>query len=227
MCPSLYAENLVIGASPFNPPMEMQATKNGVFTGFEIDLMDEICRRINATCTYKPMTFALLMKTVAAAKVDLGIAGFFITKERLAYYLFSTPYLQTKAQLFSRVGSNIDSSNINTGKRVGVETGTIFKSFTMQMYNNVKIVEYINQQDMIQALSEGDIDLIMFDYIGASYWVNSNPNQFKLVGEATPLGMGYGVLANLNRSRLISRINNALSSMENDGTYLAIYSRYF
>ncbi|ARG98570.1 transporter substrate-binding domain-containing protein [Legionella micdadei] len=227
ICPSLHAEKLIVGTSPFNPPMEIQATKNNVFTGFEIDLVNEICRRINATCAYHPMTFEKIMKAVASGKVDLGIDGFFITRERLDQYLFSQPYLQTKAQLFARTDSNIDSTNINTGKRIGVEAGTVFRSLLLQMYSNVKVISYDNQPDMLKDLADNDIDLIMFDYIGASYWVNNSQGIFKLVGKAIPFGMGYGIMANLNQGQLISRINNALIAMQNDGTYLSIYSRYF
>ncbi|CDZ78485.1 Putative ABC transporter arginine-binding protein 2 precursor [Legionella massiliensis] len=227
MSSTLYAENLVIGTSSFNPPMETQVTKNDVFTGFEIDLMNEICRRINANCVYEPMSFAGIMEAVAAGKVDLGIDGFFITKERLAYYLFSSPYLRAKAQMFSAADSDINSDNVNTGKRIGVEAGTVYKSLLQQMYDNVKVVEYNNQPDMLQDLSDHKLDLIMFDFIGASYWVNDNPKEFKLVGKPISFDMGYGVMANLNRQELITRVNNALNSMENDGTYLAIYSRYF
>lgn len=227
MSSSLLAEQLTIATSAFSPPMEEQATANGVFTGFEIDLLNEICRRINATCTYKAMTFQGILNAVAAGSVDLGIDGFFITQERLQYYLFSSPYLQAKAQLFTTADSNINSENVNTGKCIGVEAGTVYKALLNQMYNNIKVVEYDNQQDMLQDLSDHKIDLIMFDLIGASYWVNNDTVEFKLVGEAISFGMGYGVIANPNQRALIARVNAALSAMENDGTYLAIYRRYF
>lgn len=224
---SLYAEQLTIGTSPFNPPMEMRATNNNVFTGFEIDLLNEICRRINATCVYEPMTFEEIMKAVSLGKVDLGINGFFITKERLASYLFSQPYLQTQAQLLGTSDSDINITNINKGKRIGVEAGTVYKAFILQRYDNVEVVSYSDQQEMLSDLAEHKIDLIMFDFIEAEYWVHTNSEHFKLIGEAIPFGMGYGILANLRQGELISRINNALSAMENDGTYLNIYSRYF
>ncbi len=227
MSTSLFAEKLIIGTSPFNPPMEIRATANNVFTGFEIDLLNEICRRINATCVYEPMTFEDIMKAVATGKADLGIDGFFITQERLASYLFSRPYLQTQAQLLTTVDSNIDNTNVNTGKRIGVEAGTVFKSILEQKYDNVKVISYDNQQNMLRDLAEQDIDLVMLDFIGAAYWVHTNPDNFKLIGKAIPFGTGYGIIANLNQGALISRINNALDAMEKDGTYLSIYSRYF
>jgi arginine transport system substrate-binding protein len=226
ICSSLHAERLVIGTSPFDPPMESQATKDNVFTGFEIDLVNEVCRRINASCVFEPMTFADIMKAVAAGNVDLGIDGFFITQERLNYFLFSQPYLQTKAQLFTTTNSGLDINNIN-GKRVAIEAGTVYKAILETSFENVQVIEYSKQQDMLQDLADQEVDFIMFDFISASYWVNSNPTVFKLVGPAMPFGLGYGIMANLNSGPLIARINSALNAMQNDGTYLAIYSRYF
>ncbi len=227
MCTILYAEKILVGTSPFNPPLEIQATKNVIFTGFEIDLLNEVCRRINATCVYEPMTFKNVMIATLDGTIDLGINGFFITKERMAYYLFSQPYLQAKAQLFTTLDSNINNTNVNNGNRIGVEEGTVFKSILLQMYNNITVIEYNKQQDMLQDLADYKIDLIMFDFIGASYWVNTNPGSFKLVGNAIPCGMGYGIMANPNRGALMARVNKALKDMESDGAYLAIYSRYF
>lgn len=223
MCSSLYAEKLVVGTSPFDPPMESQATKDNVFTGFEIDLVNEVCRRINATCDFEPMTFANIMKAVAEGKVDLGIDGFFITQERLNYFLFSQPYLQTKAQLFTTINSGVDVN----GKRVAIEAGTVYKALLETTFDKVQVIEYSKQQDMLQDLADQNVDFIMFDFISASYWVNSNPTVFKLVGPAIPFGLGYGIMANLKSGALIARINSALNDMQNDGTYLAIYSRYF
>lgn len=225
---SLYAETLIIGVSSFNPPMEMLANKkNNVFIGFEIDLLNEICRRINATCVYKPMTFLGIMRAVAAGEVNLGADGFFITQERLTQYLFSMPHLQTKAQLFANTNSNITSANINTGKRIGVEAGTVFKAILLKMYNNVQIISYDYQEDMLGDLTDRKIDLIMFDWVGASYWVRNSQGDFKLIGDPIPFGLGYGFMANLNEGPLISRMNNAIKAMEDDGTYLRIYSLYF
>jgi arginine transport system substrate-binding protein len=227
MSSPLFAEKITIGTSPFDPPMEMQATAAGVFTGFEIDLVNEVCRRIGASCVYKPMTFKEIMIDVYNGKLDLGIDGFFITNERLVDYLFSLPYLQTKAQLIALADSKISVSNVNTGLRIGVEEGTVFKSLLLKKYDNIEVIEFKTQPIMLQDLSDHKIDLIMFDYIGSSYWVNNSGGAFKLVGEPTAMGMGYGILANRTKGPLIARVNKALNDMENDGTYLSIYSRYF
>ncbi|KTD61074.1 transporter substrate-binding domain-containing protein [Legionella shakespearei] len=222
----LWAERLVIGTSPFDPPMEIQTAKNNIFSGFEIDLVNEVCRRIQATCVFEPMSFKEIMEAVAAGKVDLGMDGFFITEERMKHYLFTQPYLQTKAQLLSLRNPQINAATIN-GKTIGVEKGTVFKELLLKLYGNVNVIEYNNQQEILEALSDRKIDLVMFDFIGATYWVNNSQGGFQLVGPSMPFGFGYGIMAQFNKAALISRINKALDDMENDGTYLAIYSRYF
>ena len=41
------------------------------------------------------------------------------------------------------------------------------------------------------------------------------------------MGEGYAIMAHKNNSDLIKKINQALLDMEQDGTYLRIYNRYF
>jgi len=49
----------------------------------------------------------------------------------------------------------------------------------------------------------------------------------RLVGSRIPIGDGYAVIANKGSEALIAQINQALLSMEEDGTYPQIYSNYF
>ncbi|WP_154699092.1 transporter substrate-binding domain-containing protein, partial [Legionella pneumophila] len=48
-----YSLNLTIGTSKFNPPFEVWSGNNSSLYGFDIDLMQEICRRLHATCTFE------------------------------------------------------------------------------------------------------------------------------------------------------------------------------
>jgi ABC-type amino acid transport substrate-binding protein len=47
------------------------------------------------------------------------------------------------------------------------------------------------------------------------------------LGPKFQIGEGYGVVTQLERADLIQRVNQALLSMEDDGTYLTIYQHYF
>lgn len=224
---SLHAGNIVIGTSAYNPPFEMATGNNGKFFGFEIDLMDEMCKRLKDTCQYKALTFEKLLQEVGNGKVDLALSGVTITEERQLSSIFSMPYLISKAELLTKSTSQISDVNDVSGKTIGIEAGTVFKTFIQTRFPDAKIKEYNTQQDLLQAIGNGDIDLIMLDYVTAQYWINNNDRLFKPVGSAMNLGTGYGIMTTQDKSELIYRINKALNDMQNDGTYLSIYKRYF
>lgn len=222
-----FSDIVTIGTLPYAPPFEMIADKQGHMVGFEIDLMTEICKRIKETCIYKPLTFKEIFAEIQSGKIDLGLAAVAITSERQLLYLFSLPYLEAKGQLLTTGDSNVQGIKDLAGRRVGVEAGTLFKSIGEAKLKNSTVVEYPTQQDMYQAVANKQVDALFFDMASAHYWVDNNQGLFKTVGRDQIIGKGYAIIANLRSTALVNRINNALVGMENDGTYLSIFKRYF
>ncbi|KTC75340.1 arginine ABC transporter substrate-binding protein [Legionella birminghamensis] len=222
----LQAETLTVATLPYAPPFEMAADKSDHFFGFDIDIMEEICRRIQAYCKFMPMTFEQLMVRTYTGNVNLAIAAITITDDRKESYLFSLPYLPSSGQLLTSSNSPIQNLNDLAGKQIGSEKGTIFKGLLLEKFNNnIQIKEYSTQPEIFQALGNNEIDALILDEGSSKYW--SANGDFKLIGPEMKIGIGYGIMANKREQALIDRINKALLSMENDGTYVKIYSKYF
>ncbi len=225
--PCLHAEHLIIGTLAYDPPFETAADQKGDYFGLEMDLMNEICRRLQDECTYKPLTFEQLMGETLSGAIDLAIAGITITEQRRLSYLFSLPYLKSEARLLAKSVSPINSLSDINGKRLGVEAATLFKGLAEEKFTNVKIIEYLTQTDLFQGIADDKVDMIIIDSVSAKYWVTNSSSILKIVSDPIPIGEGYGIMANVSKTALINRINRKLIDMENDGTYLSIYSRYF
>ena len=114
-----------------------------------------------------------------------------------------------------------------SGKRIGAEMGTLFIPLAKKTFRTASIIEYKSQSELYEAVANHDVDAAILDHAAAVYWVSSNENLFKLLGDSIPIGMGYGIMTSKGNSVLIDRINKALVDMESDGTYLAIYNKYF
>ena len=155
-----FSGSMIVGTLPYAPPFEMIADKQGHMAGFEIDLMNEICRRIKETCLYKPLTFKELFVEIQSGKIDVGMAAVAITSERQWLYLYSLPYLQAKGQLLTTNDSAAHGIKDLAGKRVGVEAGTLFKTIGQTMLKDSTVVEYPSQQDMYQAVANKTVDAL-------------------------------------------------------------------
>lgn len=223
----LHAETLKIGTVSFGPPFEMAADNNHHFFGFDIDLMQEICTRIQASCQFSNMTFEQLFSRLDNDNIDLAIGAISITNLRQKSYLFSLPYLVSSGQFVTKKTTTIHSLQDIQGKKIGVVKGTVFAELIQGMFSQaISIDEFDAVADLLEALADDDVDIIMLDSGTSDYWVANN-NDYQVVGKHIPVGTGYGIMANKKSSALIKRVDEALLSVQNDGTFLKIYQRYF
>lgn len=225
---ALNARQIVIGVRSYYPPFEMIIDRNNKVSGFEVDLLSEICRRIHAECSFKPFKFENLFNAVKTNEITLAAGAIIITEERQKEFLFSLPYLSSKGQFVAKSTNKIESISEICDNKIGMIEGSIFKiSALSKCGNSAKIVEYPQVSDVYKALENDKIATLITDEEGAHYWVANNNNSFKLVSTPIITGMGYGAMANPNEIELINNINIALMNIENDGTYLKIYNEYF
>ena len=99
------ADPLRIGTLYFYPPFAEQDDEKGDFSGFDIDLMKEICKKINRECVFKGMNFVDLFPALDSGKIDLAIGAISITVKRKYKYLFS--YLRIPEDLITDSGRHL------------------------------------------------------------------------------------------------------------------------
>lgn len=226
--PLSYAQSLLIGTTPQNPPFSSIADTKDNFYGFDIDIMGAICQRIKAHCKFTPILFRNLATELAAGKIDIAIAAIIIGSFTENNFIYSLPYLESNAQFLSKKKSPIATPQDIINKKVGVRRGTPFKNLALTIYqNNITILEYDRVEDLLNALNDNSVDIMLTNAAAARYWFSNNSNLYKLIGIQIPTGQGYGIMTNHSQDKLIQQINQALLAMEADGTYLQIYSRYF
>lgn len=226
--PSLKAAPIRIAALVYNPPFEVEADKKGHFFGFEVDIMMEVCKRIQGDCHFQALTFDQIFKELLTENIDLALGAIITTREREGIFLFSLPYLASSGHFITRANSPIKNIEDIRQKKVGVVRGTLFKDIVLEKYQGVvQVLEYRTLSEAFIALSNNTLDAVITDEEAAKYWATTNSTLFKLVGKSIPIGMGYGMMANKKSTPLINKINKALLDMEADGTYLKIYNRYF
>ena len=223
------AQTLKIATTADNPPFSTKADQKNHFYGFDLDIMEEVCKRIGVTCKYSSMLFDNLFPALDSNQIDIAIASIVITPTRQENFLLSLPYLASHVQFIANQESAINSPDDIKNKRVGVRQGTPFKHVVDMLYSahQVTIIEYPFVPNLLEALSNKKVDVILMDKDSAQYWYANNSNLYKLVGPPIPFGGGYGIMARKGSDDLILKINAAILQMESDGTYLKIYTRYF
>ncbi|MFL1405723.1 transporter substrate-binding domain-containing protein [Marinobacter sp. M1N3S26] len=202
---------------------------DGNLTGFEVELAEAMCEEMNANCEFVIQAWDGMIPGLLARKFDAIMSSMSITPERAERVLFSEPYYNTPGGWFAREDFNTDVTDESAmeGKTVGVQRGTTMDTYvTENLGGVVTIKRYTTADDMVLDLEGQRLDVVFVDYPVGEQTVLSKDG-FKEVGEPVKLGEGVGVAMRKRDRELAEKINAALETLKNDGTYDAIMEKYF
>lgn len=215
----------------FDIPYEPFEYRNddGELTGFEVELAEAMCEEMNANCEFVIQAWDGMIPGLMARKFDLIMSSMSITEERAKRVNFSEPYYITPGGWFAPESFNTDVTDMDAmeDKTVGVQRGTTMDTYvTENMGGTVKIKRYTTAEDMVLDLEGQRLDVVFVDYpVGEQTILNRDG--FKEVGEPVKLGQGVGVAMRKRDRELAEKVNAALKTLKEDGTYDAIMADYF
>lgn len=203
--------------------------ENGNLTGFEVELAEAMCEEMKADCEFVIQAWDGMIPGLIARKFDAIMSSMSITEERAKRVQFSKPYYNTPGGWFARDDFDTDVTDMTAmkGKTVGVQRGTTMDTFvTNEMSNVVTVKRYTTADDMVLDLEGQRLDVVFVDYPVGEQTVLSKEG-FKEVGEPVKLGEGVGVAMRKRDTDLAEKVNAALDTLKNDGTYDTIMKKYF
>lgn len=187
-CSSKKNENtLVMLTSADNPPYGFFNSKDGKMEGFEIDLAQEIAKRMNMKIEIKDSHFSSLISALQNGKGDFVMAALSKTEERAKAVDFSENYYQSiPAFLSSKVFEGRTYEDLN-GKKVGVQLGSVYETTLKNlMVNNpkfkVELLALTSIGELIQELKKGKIDGLITEGVVAQNYVKDGFFSLPLMG---------------------------------------------
>lgn len=221
-------KDLHIGINYFSPPFIIPAGSNG-FAGFDVSMMVYLCEKMHRTCKFHTMRFNELISGVQEGEVDVALSALTITYQRSKYVNFSNPYLLSSSRFLGPIaysGEKLKTSFFR-GKTVGIKRGTIFaKQMSRLGLDKVRIKTYAQDNQMIDALSQNKVDLVLTDNETAVYWQNHSSGKLIALGRPLKYGYGYGIAINKKDPDLVRSINRALSRYHKSMQFRSNYSTY-
>lgn len=226
---------LRFGVDPTYAPFESKAP-SGQLVGFEIDLGNEICRRLNMKCVWVETAFDGIIPALQGRKFEAIMSAMSITPQREAQVAFSTPLFNTPSRLIGRRGRDLEPTvNSLRGKRVGVAQGSTQEAYAKAYWApaGIEIVSYANQEQVYTDLRSGRIDATLTDMIAGSegFLKTAQGADYTFLGapvtDDKTLGRGGAIGLRKDDVALREKINGAIGSMMKDGTYRTIEKRYF
>ena len=229
---------------------------DGKLQGFEIDLAQELCKRMGATCTIVAQDWDGIIPALQAGKYDAIMAGMNITEKRKEAIAFSRNYTRETnglgAELAGPLGKlpdqdvRIDLSDetpaakavierLRTalkGKTVGVQVSTIHANFADKYLKGAsEIREYKTTEQHDLDLLAGRIDAIFAS--NAAERTTFEKADFKGYGLVGPkflggvFGDGVGVGTRKGDPELATKFTDAINAMLADGSLKALSVKWF
>jgi octopine/nopaline transport system substrate-binding protein len=228
----------------------------GKLAGFEIDLANELCKRMKAECTIVAQDWDGIIPALQASKYDVIMAAMNITDKRLETINFSSVYaaapasfavlkssplakmpgtgevypLATKA---AEAQKAIDATKpMLKGKVVGAQVSTTNLAFVEKYYKDqVDIRSYKTTEQHDLDLTAGRLDAA---FAAVTYWndVIAKPEgkDIVIVGPAFSGDiLGRGVAAGIRKedTALKVKFDEAIKSGLDDGTIKALSIKWF
>ncbi len=229
------SKNIRVGTDPTYAPFESKNAQ-GELVGFDIDLAKELCKRIEANCTFVENPLDALIPSLKAKKIDVIMSSLSITEKRQQEIAFTDKLYAADSRLVVAKGSAIEPTLAALkGKRVGVLQGT-----TQETYGNVhwapkgvEIVSYQGQDSIYADLTAGRIDAAFQDEVAASEGFLKQPvgKDYQFGGPSVKddklFGVGTGMGLRKDDTELRNALNKAFAEMRQDGTYEKLAKKYF
>jgi polar amino acid transport system substrate-binding protein len=209
------------------PPMEFEdsSTESG-YSGFDIELVEAIADDLGlslsvATPGWDAITSGLAME---AGDCDLSAASITITPEREENVDFSDAYFNGEQSLLVSGDSGISSAT-DAGK-IAVQSGTTGELYAQENLSN-ELISFEDAGALYLALEAGEVDGVITDLVGNQGYVDDNPGVATVV-QTWETDEFYGFAVQEEGSEaLLEAVNTSLAKLQDDGTYDAIYDKWF
>ncbi|MEM9784021.1 MAG: transporter substrate-binding domain-containing protein [Pseudomonadota bacterium] len=223
------AQDLRIATEGYYAPFNY-FDETGALVGFDVDIANALCDEIGAECEIVQNDWDALIPGLNEGAYDVIVASMSITAERETLVAFTLPYYSNMLAFVGPRGTNpATSPEALAGKTVGTQVGTISADHLAATYGDgVEAVFFENQEEAMEALAGGDIDLVLGDNLQLYAWLQTEGGaDHEIVGEFIDIDDRIGIAVRQTDPELLDRLNGALIAIIENGVYQEINARYF
>ncbi|WP_411502761.1 transporter substrate-binding domain-containing protein [Brevibacillus centrosporus] len=208
------------------PPFEYFGS-SGVFSGFNVDIMNAISIETGMRIEFVPLPWNEALEALRDGQVD-AIQGMKYSPARDKVYDFSNPYFLSSQGIFVRKENMhiFELGDLN-GRKVSIQKGDIAID-QLRDHRLIQFIETDSQEEAVQLLLDGQVDAFVGNRITGQYFLqrNNQQGQIKIVGD--PINpTDYGVAVLPKNAQLLTEINKAISKIKQNGTYDKIERKWF
>nr|WP_251125799.1 transporter substrate-binding domain-containing protein [Exiguobacterium sp. s22] len=157
---------LTVGTAGTLYPASFREEESDTLTGFDVELMKEIAKRLDLEIEFKEMAFDNMLTSVQNGQIDVAANDISVTEDRKEKFAFSKPYKYTYGTAIVRKSdlSGIKSLEDLKGKKAAGEATTVFMDVARQYGAEEVIYDNATNDQYLRDVSTGRTDVILNDY---------------------------------------------------------------
>jgi polar amino acid transport system substrate-binding protein len=223
------AKVYVVGTDAAYAPFESQNEKAEI-VGFDIDVVKAVAKKAGIELKFINTPWEGIFNALLQGDRDLVVSAVTITPERQQTMDFSEPYFDAQQLIAVKQNSKVAKFGDLKGLKVGVQTGTTGDEAISKLQGktsrNIKRFELTPLA--LKELEAGGVDAVVADNgVIVNYVVNNPGGLFKTVSDPTFVPERYGIALKKGNVELLAKVNQGLAGIKADGSYQALYAKYF
>lgn len=203
------------------------AKLGGGAQGFNIDLGEELAKRLGRKIEIEATEFSGLVPGLNSKRYDFLLAPVTVTPERAKAMLFTEGYLDTDYTFLGRKGSPLTKLDDLKGKTVAVNKGSNYEGWARDnaAKYDFKFDVYGNNADAVQAVLANRAD---YNLAGTTVvaWA-AKQNAALQTGYTIKTGLVWALPFRLDDKAGRAAASNALKCMKQDGTVAKLAMKWF
>jgi polar amino acid transport system substrate-binding protein len=200
----------------------------GGIQGFNVDLANEIAKRLGRKITIDATQFSGLIPALQAGTYDFLAAPVTVSKERAENLLFTEGYLNTDFQFVVRKDApEITKLEDLKGKVIAVNKGAVYDSWARDLAGKIgwSVESFGTNTDAVQAVISGRAYANVAGNTAVAWAAKNNP-AIKL-SYLYSTGLVWAAPVRKDNVELRRKLDVAIECMKRDGTLAKMHEKWF
>lgn len=221
--------NKIVVGTKFDQPGLGLKNPDGTMSGFDVDVAKYVAKQLGYNddqIEWKESPSGQRETLIQNDQVKYIVATYSITDPRKQKVDFAGPYLITGQSLLVRA-DNTDITgpeSLQNNKKLCSVSGSTPAQRIKDAYPGVQLQQYDTYSACVEALKNGAIDAVTTDQVILAGYAAQSPGTFKIVGKPFSEER-YGIGLKKGDTDLRTKINDAITKMEQDGSWKAAFDK--
>ncbi len=223
------AKVYVVGTDAAYAPFESQNEK-GEIVGFDIEVVQAAAKKAGVEVKFVNTPWEGIFNALGQGDRDMVVSAVTITDERKQTMDFSDPYFDAQQLIAVKENSKVARFADLKKLKVGVQTGTTGDEAVTKLLGktSTNVKRFESTPLALKELESGGVDAVVADNGVIIHYVANNPGgKFKTVADKEFVPEQYGIAFKKGNTELQGKMNKGLADIKADGTYDAIFTKYF